>query len=220
MFLNRLYTYCLKCLILYLERKSIFFQKEKRDKLLATFNCNKNNIHFGEILELHGSEFIEIGENCFFSNGLFLNATNEYVFLDKGEEHKQEMVPRIIIGNNCKFGAFNHITCTNEIRIGNNVLTGKWVTITDNSHGNNGYEELQIEPFKRKIYSKGPVIIGNNVWIGDKVSILPGVKIGNGAVVGANSVVTKDVAAYTIVAGNPAKKIKESFSPSNNENQR
>ena len=64
------------------------------------------------------------------------------------------------------------------------------------------------KPFERKIISKGPVIIGDNVWIGDKVTILSGVRIGNGVVVAANSVVTKDVPEYCVVAGNPARVIR------------
>ena len=66
-----------------------------------------------------------------------------------------------------------------------------------------------LPPQKRPLYSKGAVFIGDNVWIGDKATILPGVKIGEGAVVAANAVVTKDVPAYSMVAGNPAKVIKQ-----------
>ncbi|MDR4459374.1 MAG: acyltransferase [Nitrospirales bacterium] len=57
-------------------------------------------------------------------------------------------------------------------------------------------------------HSKKPVFIGKNVWLGANVIVLPGRTIGDGAVVGAGSVVTKDVAAFTIVAGNPAKVIR------------
>ena len=55
---------------------------------------------------------------------------------------------------------------------------------------------------------KGPVVIGNNVWLADKVSVMPGVTIGDGAIVAANAVVTKDVPPYALVAGIPAKVIK------------
>lgn len=61
---------------------------------------------------------------------------------------------------------------------------------------------------KRPIVTKGPVIINKNVWVGDKASILSGVTIGEGSIVAANAVVTKDVPAYSVVAGNPAKVIK------------
>lgn len=59
---------------------------------------------------------------------------------------------------------------------------------------------------------KGDTIIGNDVWIGYKALIMPGVKIGNGAIISSRAVVTKDVPAYTIVGGNPAKVIKSRFS--------
>ena len=82
------------------------------------------------------------------------------------------------------------------------------MTITDNSHGETDYDTLLQPPLMRLVTSKGPVIIGKDVWIGDKATILPGVTIGEGAVIAANSVVTKDVPAYSVVAGNPAKVIK------------
>ena len=81
--------------------------------------------------------------------------------------------------------------------------------ITDNSHGRFCEQELNIPPNRRPIYSKGPVVIGNNVWLGEKSSIMPGVKIGNGVVVAANAVVTHDVPDNCIVAGVPAKIIKQ-----------
>lgn len=71
----------------------------------------------------------------------------------------------------------------------------------------NGWEKAPHEnsPFK------GDTVIGNDVWICYEASIMPGVKVGDGAVIGAKAVVTKDVAPYTIVAGNPAKPIRKRF---------
>ncbi|MCH9617221.1 MAG: Chloramphenicol acetyltransferase [Chlamydiia bacterium] len=60
--------------------------------------------------------------------------------------------------------------------------------------------------------SKGDTIIGNDVWIGAEALIMPGVTIGDGAIIGARSIVTKDVEPYTVVAGSPAKPIKKRFS--------
>lgn len=68
---------------------------------------------------------------------------------------------------------------------------------------------MDMPPTQRPIYSKGPVVIGDNVWIGDKATILPNVSIGKGAIIAANSVVTKDVPEYSVFAGNPAKIIKQ-----------
>lgn len=117
--------------------------------------------------------------------------------------------PKIVIGDNCSIGEYNHITSINHITIGNGVLTGRYVYISDNNHGDCYYETLLIRPSDRKLVSKGPVHIGNNVWIGDKVSILSGVKIGDGAVIAANAVVTRDVPAYSVVGGIPARILKQ-----------
>lgn len=101
-----------------------------------------------------------------------------------------------------------HITSINKIVLGENVLLGKNVLITDNDHGKITFESLSIPPIKRELTSKGPVIIENNVWIGERVSILSGVRIGIGSIIGSGSIVTKDVPPYTIACGNPAKVIK------------
>ena len=58
---------------------------------------------------------------------------------------------------------------------------------------------------------KGNTVVGNDVWIGQNVTILPGVSIGDGAIIGAESVVAGDVAPYTIVAGNPARLVRRRF---------
>lgn len=141
---------------------------------------------------------ITVGSHTVFNDGVILTAWPECGF---GAE--------IEIGNNCTIGAFNHITAARGIVIGDGFLSGKWVTITDNSHGEFNWENLQISPADRKIFSKGPVVIGKNVWIGDKATILPGVTIGDGVIVGANSVVTKDIPSYCMAAGNPAVVIKQ-----------
>lgn len=60
---------------------------------------------------------------------------------------------------------------------------------------------------------KGDTIVGNDVWIGYEALIMPGVRIGNGAIVSSRSVVVSDVAPYSVVGGNPAKPIKHRFEP-------
>ncbi|MFJ3456303.1 Vat family streptogramin A O-acetyltransferase [Scandinavium goeteborgense] len=74
----------------------------------------------------------------------------------------------------------------------------------------NGWEKAMPKP--EDLPYKGDTIIGNDVWIGYKALIMPGVKIGNGAIISSQAVVTTDVPAYTIVGGNPAKVIKSRFS--------
>ena len=162
-------------------------------------------VAFGKIGTLRGQQYIHIGNDVYFGVGLFLTAHDSYPAAS-GEQHFH---PEIVIGDHCQFGEWNHITAMNRVEIGEGCLTGKWVTITDNAHGDNSPEALSQMPTRRELCSKGPVIIGKNVWIGDKATILPGVHIGDGAVIAANAVVTKDVPAYSIMGGVPAKCIKD-----------
>lgn len=166
----------------------------------SAFIKSDHVIWFGTVKSLIGQEYMTIGKYVGFGDELFLTAWSNF--------KDQKFNPEITIGNNCSFGAYNHITAINKIVIGEGCLTGKWVTISDNNHGTTDYEDLQKEPLERILHSKGPVIIGRNVWIGDKVTILSGVEIGDGVVIAANSVVTKSVPSYSVVAGIPARIIK------------
>lgn len=156
-------------------------------------------VFFTRIGMLNCPKCIYIGEYSNFNKDIWLTA-----WCPKDGSHK----PFLKIGRHCCFGAYNHITCANKIIIGDHCLTGKWVTITDNSHGETDHDSLCMSPLKRPVTSKGAVIIGNNVWIGDKATILPGVTVGDGVVIAANAVVTKDVPPFSVVGGNPAKILK------------
>ena len=101
---------------------------------------------------------------------------------------------------------------------------GSYVSIAEGAKfvlgGNHAYDNLTTYPFKVNVlgekceaFSKGPIIVKDDVWIGLNAMILSGVTIGQGAVIAANSLVTKDVPPYAIVGGNPAKVIKYRFGP-------
>jgi acetyltransferase-like isoleucine patch superfamily enzyme len=92
------------------------------------------------------------------------------------------------------------IDAWHDVRIGNNVMLGPFVSIIDN-------DRHEVEP--GTALQKGPVIIGNNVWLGRNVAVMPGASIGNGSVIGANSVVTKDIPANSFAAGVPARVVRE-----------
>lgn len=182
-------------------------QQEMREGLPEFKSCGKN-VTFGIIGKINCPQCISIGDHVFFDNWIYLTAWDGYKCINNEEECTQRFTPQLSIGSNCRFGAFNHITAINNIIIGDGVLTGKWVTITDNSHGKLEESQAQVMPISRPLFSKGPVVIGNNVWIGDKATILPNTNIGEGSIIAANAVVTKDVPPFSLVAGNPAKIIK------------
>jgi len=108
----------------------------------------------------------------------------------------------ISVGNNCAFNAFVHIWGSGGVEIGNNVMIASHVILTSVTHD---YNNPSIR-YSKLIYKK--IIIEDDVWIGAGAIILPGIKIGEGAVIGAGAVVTNNVEARTIVAGNPARVIK------------
>jgi lipopolysaccharide O-acetyltransferase len=114
-------------------------------------------------------------------------------------------------GNNVQINDYVHICAMQNVRIGNNVLMASHIYISDNSHGYYKGDENDtspnIAPIKRAYY-KNTVIIEENVWIGENVSILPGTHIGKGSIIGANSVVTKSIPSYVIAVGSPAKPVK------------
>ena len=91
--------------------------------------------------------------------------------------------------------------CADYIEIGENVMIGRNVTIRDN----NGHHFINLAGYK----DTRPVIIGNKVWLCEGCTIMPGVKIGDGAIVGANSLVTQNVPAHSIVSGSPAKVVEK-----------
>lgn len=121
----------------------------------------------------------------------------------------QKYSPTIKIGDNCKIGEYCHITSCNNIIIGDGLLTGRFVTITDNAHGGLNEQESVVPPYERRLQSKGEVILGRNVWIGDKVTILPNVHIGNNVIIAANAVVSSDVPDNSVVAGIPARIVRK-----------
>lgn len=152
-------------------------------------------------LQLRGASYMTIGKNFVARRNLILECWDEY--------ESKKYTPELIIGENVNLGENNHIGCINKVTIGNNLLTGRNVYITDHYHGKIDGHDLYKEPIKRTLYSKGSIEIGNNVWIGDNVSIMPNTKIGNNVIIGANAVVTKDIKDNMVVAGVPAKIIKD-----------
>ncbi|KLN58961.1 hypothetical protein WH96_20215 [Kiloniella spongiae] len=108
---------------------------------------------------------------------------------------------KMTVGNQVDIGEFCHIRAGGKLKIGSRVLIASHVVITSQGH--------PLELPRWGITKEDEVIIGNDVWVGARAVILPGVKIGDGSVIAAGSVVTKDVPEYVVVAGIPSKIIQK-----------
>jgi acetyltransferase-like isoleucine patch superfamily enzyme len=146
-------------------------------------------------------KYMEIGDDCFFGRNCRIEAYDEYA----GKRYK----PVIKFGKDVRIHSDCHIGAINRVEIGSQTLLGSHVMIIDHSHGKNSPEEMHIHPSERELYSKGEVIIGQRCWICENAVILPGVHIGDEVVIGANSVVTKNIPSRCVAAGNPAVAVKK-----------
>lgn len=107
------------------------------------------------------------------------------------------------LGDHVSFTANVFVAATQAIRIGNDVLVAEFASLRDADHGMINGKLIRTQAMCSK-----PIMIGNDVWIGRGVSVLKGTKINDGAIVGANAVVTTDVPPNAVVAGVPARLIR------------
>ena len=150
---------------------------------------------------VRGKQYIKIGKGFTTGFNCRIDALN---INNLGEKYLIE------IGENVEINDEVHIGATQKIIIEDNVLIASKVYISDHNHGSYKGDEQDSPmsiPKERKIYSS-PIKIEKNVWIGELCCILQGVTIGEGSIIGAMSVVTKDIPPYTIAVGSPAKLIK------------
>ncbi len=167
-----------------------FFRLFYRSK----FKCfgDKSSILFP--LSLDGIENISIGSRVNVAYKTWLAAV----------PHTGESKCELVIGEGSSIGNFNHIYATKSIVIGKNVWTADKVYISDNLHG---YENITMPIIHQPIKQIPTVIIGDGTWLGENVCVI-GAKIGKNCVIGANSVVTKNIPDYCVAVGAPAKIIK------------
>ncbi len=175
--------------------------------LLLGFALNAPGLHLGRGSIVRGARHISLGKDIRAKSDLWLEAAVQH-----GD---QNFEPIIRIGDGACFSDGVHISCIDRIVIKKNVLMGSHIYISDHNHGLYKGPENSLPsepPARRKLGGGGPVLIGENVWVGDNVIIVGPVTIRDGAIIGANSVVRGNVPAYTIIAGIPARVVKR-FDP-------
>ena len=188
-------------------------RKKRRLKQLDEYSSLSENSYYGSSFTvdirhpLKGKIYLEIGTNCMIDGN--------FVF-----ESEMGMIK---VGDRCHIGNGSLIS-RSRIVIGNDVTMAWGFTIYDHdSHSVNWDERMNdtvqeyedVKKYNDPIFSKDwskvntkPIIINDKVWIGMNVIILKGVTVGEGAVIGAGSVVTRDIAPWSVVAGNPARVVK------------
>ena len=144
---------------------------------------------------------IKVGQKTFRSmcGKLILAKCGKNVNIEKGSVFSS----RVTLGDNSGIGI--RASISGETHIGRNVMMGPDCIIYTRNHE---FSRTDIPMCNQGFQEEKPVFISDDVWIGGRVTILPGVKVGTGAIIGAGSVVTKDVPDYAIIGGNPAKVLK------------
>lgn len=151
-------------------------------------------------IDIRGKKFIDLGRRL---------TTGRNCRLEAYPSDNRSVVLKF--GNDVQINDYVHITAMCGVTIGDNVLMASKIYISDCAHGSYKGDNFDSSPDQNPIdrdYRTAPVKIGSNVWIGESASILPGVEIGTGSIVGANSVVTKSVPEHCLVAGVPARVLK------------
>ena len=174
--------------------------------------ANKIRITFDQLrlILLRKNKSLKCGHGCSITTGVRLRATDggtaklgAFVSIDRYADIAVKY-GELIVGAGSYIGQFSVICVRERITIGSNCLIAEHVTIRDQDHIF-GPDLMTSQAG----FVTAPVEIGDNVWIGAKVTVLKGIKIGKNSVIGCNSVVTRDVAPNTIVAGIPASIIRE-----------
>jgi len=151
--------------------------------------------------DIRNKKFIEFGSG--FTTGI--GCRIEALPIDKN------IKKCLIVGQGVQINDYVHLAAVKSLVIGNNVLIASKVFISDHNHGSyteDKSDSPNIPPIQRELVCK-PIFIDDNVWIGESCCVLPGVTIGKGCIIGALSVVTKNIPPYSIAAGSPARVLKQ-----------
>ncbi|MDI6700053.1 MAG: acyltransferase [bacterium] len=187
-------------------------------KIILSFICSKLLLRTNGLVNFYGVPYLSHPENIFVGkkstihHNVTLSASREKNSLVIGEScdiHPYSIIRvsggRIVFGNHCSLNSFSMVVSNGDIIIKDFVRIGPHTLIIS---GNHIFKDKDKKIFQQGVEGKG-ITIEEDVWIGSGVRILDGVRVGKGSIVAAGAVVTKDVPENVVVAGIPAKVIKE-----------
>lgn len=173
--------------------------KKLLKQILTRLICMKNSIPYTKDSYWGiGTKVVNLGGERIFGKGIVVRP---FTIL-----YTKEKNSRLIINDYTEIGRNSTISAKNSVILGRNIVTGPNVFISDSDHN---YEDVERPISLQGGSSKGNVIIDDGSWIGTNCVIIGNVHIGKHCVIGANSVVTKDIPDFTVAAGVPAKVIKQ-----------
>ncbi|HFJ9293030.1 MULTISPECIES: acyltransferase [Bacillus] len=182
---------------------------------IGTDKCGKF-LFVGKKVELKGKRFIKLGNGITIDNHVSLDALSiEGIHIGNnvhiGTYTKmacsgslKNLGKGLKIGNNSGIGDFCFFGAAGGIQIGNNVIMGQNVRFHSENHN---FDRLDIPIKEQGVTNKG-ITVGNDCWIGSGAVFLDGVEVGDGCVIGANTLVNKNIPAYSVAVGNPVKIVK------------
>ena len=182
--------------------RSFFRKAERALRFLFFQSCTGPRLSLAPGLGLIGRQ----SSLCLESKGAVMSLGRHPII---AEHVELKSYASLEIGDHFTINPYSRIVCKERILIGSNVLIARFVTILDHDHA----YAFDGDQLSFSDFVTAPVNVGNNVWIGDKVTILKGVTIGDNVVLGANSLVSRDIPSNCIAAGNPCRVLRE-LSPS------
>ncbi|MCX7217263.1 MAG: hypothetical protein NTZ96_13235 [Burkholderiales bacterium] len=156
-----------------------------------------------------GSRAISVKGRAYINRDCWIEAVRQF--------RGQHFSPQISIGRGLSVSDRLHLSCVGRVDIGDDCLLGSGIYISDHNHGSYSggeHSSPDVAPVDRALVFAGAVVIGSRVWIGDNVVIIGPARIGDGAVIGAHSIVKGDVPARSVVVGAPAN-VRKLFNTSN-----
>jgi acetyltransferase-like isoleucine patch superfamily enzyme len=145
----------------------------------------------GDPTPLLDTAAVDVGRNVFIGEGAWLSIAPG---------------ARLTIGDNTHINRYFVLACVGQVTIGRNVVMADRAFVGDTNHG---YADPSTPIIFQPMAPSRPVVIEDDCWLGINVCVLSGVRIGRHSVIGANSVVTRDVPPYSVAAGNPARIVKQ-----------
>lgn len=179
-------------------------------KGLPSFANAPNNLNISLPRRIHGAEFMTVGNDVWIGPNSMLMAITNYpsaIMQPKtNQQNRQYFHPKIFIGDCVSATGGLQIAAMSNITVESHVMFATNINITDGLHG---FEHTH-EPYKyQSMFRIAPVTIKHGCWIGQNTVIMPGVTIGEMSIIGANSVVSRNIPPYSIAVGSPARVIKK-----------